>query len=143
MSFITITTIYILTAIYFQSLSANFSIQFWDNRGQSLSQRDRRTNSLTPYTGVCGFFLSVKFATSLLASLAGGLEVFLNWKYVALKKYSFVSFVRLCRVRHNKQWLHCRKWQILIAYMVHKWLSWFKNQLLLISFFLLFLMYKH
>ena len=26
---------------------------------------DRQTNSLTPYTGVCGFFLSVKFATSL------------------------------------------------------------------------------
>ena len=24
-------------------------------------------NSLTPYMGVCGFFLSVKFATSLLA----------------------------------------------------------------------------
>ena len=30
------------------------------------------TNSLTPYTRVGGFFLSVKFATSLLASLAGG-----------------------------------------------------------------------
>ena len=29
------------------------------------------TNSLTPYTGGCGFFLQVKFATSLLASLAG------------------------------------------------------------------------
>ena len=34
---------------------------------------DRQTNSLTPYTGVCVFFLSVKFVTSLLASLAGGL----------------------------------------------------------------------
>ena len=32
---------------------------------------DRQTNSLTPYTGGCGFFLQVKFATSLLASLAG------------------------------------------------------------------------
>ena len=30
---------------------------------------DRQTNSLTPYTGRCVFFLSVKFA--LLASLAG------------------------------------------------------------------------
>ena len=30
-------------------------------------QTDRQTNSLTPYTGVCGFFLQVKFATSLLA----------------------------------------------------------------------------
>ena len=28
---------------------------------------DRQTNSLAPYTGVCGFFLSVKFATFLLA----------------------------------------------------------------------------
>ena len=34
-------------------------------------QTDRQTNSLTPYTGGCGFFLQVKFATSLLASLAG------------------------------------------------------------------------
>ena len=32
----------------------------------------RQTNSLTPYTGICGFILSTKFATSLLASLAGG-----------------------------------------------------------------------
>ena len=35
---------------------------------------DRQTNSLTPCTGICGFFISVKFATSLLASLAGGLS---------------------------------------------------------------------
>ena len=35
----------------------------------------RQTNSLTPCYGVCGFFLSVKFATSLLASLAGGQAV--------------------------------------------------------------------
>ena len=34
-------------------------------------QTDRQTNSLTPNKGVCGFFLSVKFATSLLATLAG------------------------------------------------------------------------
>ena len=33
---------------------------------------DRQTNSLTPYIGVCGFFLQVQFATFLLASLAGG-----------------------------------------------------------------------
>ena len=38
-------------------------------------QSDRQTNSLTPYTGVFGFFLSVKFATSLLTSLAGGLNI--------------------------------------------------------------------
>ena len=37
-------------------------------------QTDRQKNSLTPYTGVCGFFLQIKFATSLLASLAGGLR---------------------------------------------------------------------
>ena len=34
-------------------------------------QTDRQTNSLTPYTGMGVFFLQVKFATSLLASLAG------------------------------------------------------------------------
>ena len=33
---------------------------------------DRQINSLKPYTDVCGFFISVKFATSLLALLAGG-----------------------------------------------------------------------
>ena len=32
----------------------------------------RQTNSLVPNAGVCGFFLSVKFSTSLLTSLAGG-----------------------------------------------------------------------
>ena len=40
--------------------------------GQSLSQSDRQTNTLTLYTGVCRFFPSVKFATSVLALLAGG-----------------------------------------------------------------------
>ena len=39
---------------------------------QTDRQTDRQTNTLAPYTGVCGFFLSVKFATYLLASLAGG-----------------------------------------------------------------------
>ena len=32
---------------------------------------NRQTNSMTPYTGVWGVFDSVKFATSLLALLAG------------------------------------------------------------------------
>ena len=34
-------------------------------------ETDRQTYSLTPYTGGCVFFLSLKFATSLLALLAG------------------------------------------------------------------------
>ena len=34
---------------------------------------DKQTNSLTPYTGVSRFFLTVKFTTSLLGLLAGGL----------------------------------------------------------------------
>ena len=42
---------------------------------------DRQTNSLTPYTGVCGFFLQVKFATSLLTSLAGGLIKDVNFYF--------------------------------------------------------------
>ena len=41
-------------------------------------QTDRQTNSWTPYTGVCVFFLQVKFATFLLASLAGGLKQNIN-----------------------------------------------------------------
>ena len=35
-------------------------------------QTDRKTNSSTPFTGACRFFLSITFATSLHASLAGG-----------------------------------------------------------------------
>ena len=37
-------------------------------------QTDRQIHwhSLTPFTGVFGFFLSVKFANSLVALLAGG-----------------------------------------------------------------------
>ena len=42
--------------------------------GTKYRQTDRQTNSLTPHTGVCGFFLSVKFATSLLTTLAGELN---------------------------------------------------------------------
>ena len=34
-------------------------------------QTDRQTNSLTPYTRVCGFFLSVKFATPYLLRSQG------------------------------------------------------------------------
>ena len=33
---------------------------------------DRQTHSLTPYTGVCRFFLSLNLLPPLLASLAGG-----------------------------------------------------------------------
>ena len=47
----------------------------WDNWGQSLSQTDRKTNSLTPYTGVCGFFIPVKFTTCLLVSFAGDQKI--------------------------------------------------------------------
>ena len=35
-----------------------------------------QTNSLTPYMGVCGFFVQVKVATSLLASLDGDNKLF-------------------------------------------------------------------
>ena len=46
--------------------------QSWDNWDQSLSQTvrqtDRKTNSLTPYTRVCRFFLS----SNCFASHAGG-----------------------------------------------------------------------
>ena len=38
---------------------------------QADRQADRQTNSLTPSMGGCVFFLSVIFATSLLASLTG------------------------------------------------------------------------
>ena len=34
-----------------------------------------------------------------------------------------VSIICSCFWR-NKQWLYCRKWQFLIAYMIQKWPSW-------------------
>ena len=38
---------------------------------------------------------------------------------------------RLLSIKQNKQqWLHCRKWQFLITYMVHKWLSCFKKSVI-------------
>ena len=45
---------------------------------------DRQTISLTPYTWVCRFFLLVKFATSLLALLAGRLRM----GYLAVAVYT-------------------------------------------------------
>ena len=61
-----------------------------DKYGQTDRQTDRQTNSKAPYTGVCGFFLSVKFATSLLASLAGGLAIV--WLLVFTKIELQISF---------------------------------------------------
>ena len=56
---------------------------------------NRLTNSLAPYTGACGFFLSVKFATSLLASPAGGLSVkMLNFYLLKQKLVEKVSGLR-------------------------------------------------
>ena len=46
---------------------------------------DRQTNSLTEYIGVCGFFLSVKFATSLLALLTGELLVLVGMLKIVRK----------------------------------------------------------
>ena len=58
----------------FISQVTNFFNGFWfwlDERSNNQPQTDRQTNSLTPYVGVSGLFLSVKFATFLLALLAG------------------------------------------------------------------------
>ena len=52
---------------------------------------DRQTNCLTPYTGVCGFFHQVKFATSLLALLAGGWKIYLF--YVDRATYKLIRIL--------------------------------------------------
>ena len=43
-----------------------FEFKIWVGLGRIIGVKvdHRETNSLSPYTGVCGFFLSVKFATS-------------------------------------------------------------------------------
>ena len=50
---------------------------------QADRQTARQTNSLALYTGVCRFFLSVKFATSLHTWLTGGQIILQNlfWKH--------------------------------------------------------------
>ena len=48
--------------------------------GQLKDQIILQTNSLKPFMGVCGFYLSVKFSTSLLALLTGGF----NEDYIAV-----------------------------------------------------------
>ena len=65
----------------------NFTLEKWrDTLANKIGvkvcnkQTDRQTNSLAPYTGACGFFLTVKFAISLLASLTGG-KYFENLTY--------------------------------------------------------------
>ena len=45
-----------------------------------------------------------------------------------------------CLVRYNKQLLHCRKWQFLIAFMVQKWPSWFIKLVVANFLFFLFLL---
>ena len=40
-------------------------------KNKKIKKKKKKTNSLTPYTGGFVFFLSVKFATSLLVSMAG------------------------------------------------------------------------
>ena len=47
-------------------------IQYLYKLSRGEKQTDKQKNSFTTFTGVCGFFLSVKFATSILTSLAGG-----------------------------------------------------------------------
>ena len=54
-------------------------LRFWVLRLESKFVTDRQTNSLTPYTGICGFFLSAKFVTSRLALLAGGLSIMVQF----------------------------------------------------------------
>ena len=44
-----------------------------------------------------------------------------TWVWIKLVRSGQETFNKL-----NKQWLHCRKWQFLIAYMVHSWPSWLK-----------------
>ena len=68
-----------------------------DNGGQNLlqtdRQTDRQTNSLTPYTEVCGFFLSVKFLLPyLLCSQGDYYYVYVLHLYGPLVFGGFLSF---------------------------------------------------
>ena len=61
------------------SMGSNFCVKNLETDRQT----DKQTNSLTPFTGVCRFFLSVKFATFLLALLARD-KKFASEKSIAL-----------------------------------------------------------
>ena len=70
----------------FYSVSPEIILVKFGNR-----QTDRQI--LWHHMWVCGFFLSVKFATSLLASLAGGLMEFLCLKHIL--SWSWLSYNNL------------------------------------------------
>ena len=70
------------------------------NWGRNSLQKDRQTNSLTPYTGVCVFFLQVKFATFLLDFSQG---IILRW--CLNRYYSMISsrcYYKSSRGPHKK-----------------------------------------
>ena len=54
---------------------------------------DRQTNS-TPFTGVCRFFLCVKFVTSLLALLPGGLGNFILFFILKFSTSYVLNFIK-------------------------------------------------
>ena len=65
--------------------------------GQVRPQTDRQTNSLTSYTGVCEFFLSIKFATFHSLRLQGdkkmGPYLYILWHYKIAIDNTFFRFV--------------------------------------------------
>ena len=67
-------SVYLVKMLLFWPSALAQSATYWELGSKFVTDRqtERQTNSLTPFTGVWEFFLSVKFATSLLAWLAGG-----------------------------------------------------------------------
>ena len=60
-------------------------------------QIERQSNSLTPYTGVCGFFISDKFDTSVLALLPGGLK----YSTMSPEHYQIHIYLLLNKIKRN------------------------------------------
>ena len=62
-------------------------MSIWETNDLGGNTTDGQTNSLTPYTGVRRFFLSVKFATSLLASLTGDIYFALHKIHIRRSRF--------------------------------------------------------
>ena len=83
---------------------------------------DRQTNSLTPYTGGCGFFLQVKFATSLLASLAGDNQK-MHQTSLLPSPCSVTSFITAPKDSHIPRLIHmCFHSSISSHCFIQKWI---------------------
>ena len=77
--------------------------------------------------GLQGRICILHIITHIFLCLVQGIWIAIIW-ITSEQKFTIqipIVHIEKMRILLNKQWLHCRKWQFLIAYMVHSRPSWF------------------